>query len=130
MFVLLDSLLNRVIHLHGLLQAKEMIRPPMAGQLCGDVGFTGSAARIPQRGEALWIAFAGEDRAHDRHPGGAVQVGHCPMDADIHLIEAFLHPTQPVTPFRHERPFVPHQGAQQADCLTRPKRAAQQAAAV
>ena len=52
------------------------------------------------------------------------------MHAYVHLVQALLHPPQPVATFRHQVGLIPHQRPQHADRFLRSKRTRQQSATV
>src|SRR6516162_3944271 len=68
-----DPLLHRVVHLERVLQAEQVILPPVSGQLLCDLLLGFVAASVAQLRQLLGIAFAG----HSRHP---IDVGK-PHDA-------------------------------------------------
>jgi hypothetical protein len=113
-----------------LLQAEEVVRAPMAGQLLGNFRRAFVTPPIAPRRQPLRVAFPGHDRPHDRQAGRPVQVGHRAMHTDVHLVQALLHPAAPIAPLGNQGAFVPHQRPQQAHLLERPKGSPQQATTV
>src|SRR5215472_14512207 len=125
-----DPLLHGVVHLERLLQAEQVILPPVSGQLLGDflLGFV--AASVTQLRQLLGIAFAGGDGTQDGHSRHPIDVGYRTVHAYVHLVQALLHPPQPIRTLRHQVGFIPHQGSQHADRFLGPERTPQQSATV
>src|ERR1700752_2502792 len=91
-----DPLLHRVVHLQRLLQAEDMIVPPVSVQLFRNLllGFpTTSAAPLRQ---LLRIPFASDEGATDGHSRPSIDVRNRSVHAHFHLVETLLHPAQPV----------------------------------
>src|SRR5215471_745241 len=125
-----DPLLHGVVHLERLLQAEQVILPPMSAQLLGDflLGFV--AASVTQLRQLLGIAFAGSDGAQDGHSRHPIDVGNGTMHPHIHLVQALLHPAQPIPTLRHQVGLIPHQSSQHAHRFLRSERTPQQSATV
>src|SRR5439155_14002788 len=128
--VFLNPLRDCVVHLQALLQTEEMILAPVTSQLLGDLSLAFLTPPIAQRRQPARVAVTGHDGPDDRHACRAIEFGDGAMDADIHLVQALLHPAKPLTPLGDERAFVPDERAQQTDLLDRTKGAAQEATAV
>src|SRR6202047_3153855 len=76
------------------------------------------------------ISFSSYDGAQNRHPGHPIDVGNGTLHAHVHLVQALLHPPQPVPSLRHQVGLIPHQRPQHADRFLRSERTAKQSATV
>src|ERR1700730_65076 len=94
-----DSLLDRVVHLQSLLQAEQVILPPVPPQLFGNLLFSFAAAWVAQLGQFLGILFSSRDGAQNGHARHPIEVGDRPMHAHVPLVQALLHPPPPVWPY-------------------------------
>src|SRR5450759_2852753 len=121
--------LDRIVHLQCLLQAEQMVLPPMPAQLFGDFLLALFAARMAQLRQLSGVSLSLHNRSHDGHSRHAVNVLDRPMHSHIHLVQALLHSPQPVGGCSHQGPSVPDQRAQHADLFRGSKRAHQQPAA-
>ena len=70
---------------------------------------------IAQLGQLPRIAFAGHDGIEDAQPAHAVEVAHCVMQMQIHLLQGFLHMLNLAASSRDHVIAMPLQAAQLAD---------------
>jgi len=112
-----DTVVDEVEHEESLAKIEEMIVTPVAGEFLGDGGLAFMAAGIAEFSEDERIAFTGDNGADDGHAGGAVDLGNGAMNADVHLVEGFLHAAEPVGALGDEGGFGAGEGAELADAI-------------
>jgi len=69
----------------GLLQYKEMLLAPRAGEGMGNLVFIFVATRVPQRGQDVRITFPGDDGADDAQAGFAGDIAEHLRELQVHL---------------------------------------------
>ena len=111
-------------------QVEEMLGAPGASEIPGDLGGGLPTARVPVLGQPGRIAFAPDDGAHDRQPGGPGEVGDRAMHLHVHLIQGLLHPLDAARALGHQIGQLALERAQSGDGLARTERAPQQPTAV
>src|SRR6516162_928662 len=113
-FLHLDGPSGRTRHLkleEVLPSSTERLRISGTHKLLRDFLLGFAAASVTQLRQLLGIAFAGGDGAQDGHSRHPIDVGNRTMHAYIHLVQALLHPPQPIRTLRHQVGFIPHQGS-------------------
>ena len=75
----------------GLLEDKEMLLTPGAGQRQGDLIYILLAAGIPQGREGARVALARDNGAEDTLPSGTRHIAERLRSLPMHLQEGFLH---------------------------------------
>ena len=75
-----------------LFQREEVLVPPVAGELVGNLRFGLLAPWIPHLRKLSWITLPVDDRLEYPHPGGSVDVGHRMVYPNVHLVAALLDP--------------------------------------
>jgi len=111
-------------------QIEQMLRVPGPRQVRRHLRRRLLAAPVAQLRQALRIALARHDGAHDGHPGLAGHVGDRVVHLHVHLIERLLHPLHDARPVGHQIGALAGHRAQLTDRRGRAKRAAQQPATV
>jgi len=101
-----------------------------AGEVLRDLVDRLATAAVAMQGQTCWIAFAGDDRADDGHPGGAREFRDGAMYLDVHLVERLLHPLDATTAFVDEVGHLPLQGTEPADRLRGSERPSEQTTAM
>jgi hypothetical protein len=107
-----DAVVDEVEHEKSLAKIEEMIVTPVAGEFLGDGGLAFVAAGIAEFSEEERIALAGDNGADDGHAGSAVELRDGAMNADIHLVEGFLHAAEPVGALGDKGGFGAGEGAE------------------
>src|SRR6266851_1218950 len=125
-----DPLLDGVVHLQSLPQAEQMILAPVPAQLLGNLLFALVAAPVPQFRQLPRVPLSVDDRPQDGHSRYPVDVRYGPVHSHVHLVQALLHPPQPIACLRHQVSFVAYQGPKHTYRFLRPDRAHQQPATV
>src|SRR5215468_11451988 len=87
-----DPLLHRVVHLQRLLQAEDMIFPPVSAQLFRNFLLGFAATSVAQLRQFLRITFASGDGAQDGHSRHSIDVGNRSVYAHVYLVKTLLHP--------------------------------------
>ncbi len=95
-----------------LLQYKEVLFAPGAGEGQGDLIFILVTAQVAEGSEDVGIAFAGDDGADDIQAGLAGDIAEHLRKLEIHLQQGFLHVQNVGTAVLDELRAVAQQGAQ------------------
>src|SRR5215831_2008094 len=85
-----------------------MILSPVPAQLFGNFLLGFIAAWIAELRQLLRIPLSVCDGTQDGHPSRPIDIGNRPVYAHVHLVQALLHPPQPIAPLRHQVRFIAH----------------------
>src|SRR5206468_3806111 len=111
-------------------EIEQVLLAPRAGEVLRD-RFDGLvAAMVAMCSQTRWIALPRHDGSHDRHAGGAGEIGDSAMDLHVHLVERLLHPLDATTAFGDEVGHLPLQCSETADRLGGSERPSEQTTAM